>query len=1041
MEDFFLSIATKIVEYAVSPILDHAQYLCCFHNFALNLSNDKEQLELTRDSVKDKIREATNRMEKVEPPVEKWLKDVEKVLDEVRMLEEKISNVNKSYLRRKCQYSLAKEIARKTTKMIQLNRDSKFEPFSTTIELPGMKYYSSNDFFMFKSTEASYNKLLEILKNKSIPFDESYKACCILITTRMKEVCTSMQCQSIVELDLLSDKEAWTLFTHYAKITDVSSEALKDVARKIINECKGLPIAIVTVGSTLKGKNIEDFELALSRLKNSKPINIPKGLTSPYACLELSYNNLTNQLAQSLLLLCSMFPEDYEIDLEDLFRYGRGFGTVWTFGTMENARREMHEAIDILKSCFLLMQAGTKENVKMHDLVRDVALWIASKSGRAIFTGTEVDPSVLADDEIMKDKQAIALWNNGTENGFVDYRINCPTLEILLLYSKGGIKVSDMGPQSWEKIKTLAIKSLNRYDKDLSLPESLKSLKNLRTLCLRGHLLGDISFVERLQALEILDLRDSSFEKLPVGIVELKKLKILDLYRCWIKERNVEPYKVVEKCLQLEELYFYLINLLDYFPHDVSFPKLQRYAITNTNYSDAFRHTTIMKKYARSRSLLIDKFDVGAQNFISLPIKDLFMRAEFLHLKDLGGDYKNIIPSMDPQGMNHLIALQLELCEKIECLIDNTNNTNNNINFLQPEFGFPKLVYLRLENLCSLREVFCDPSSRCFLENLGKLLISDCSKLSSISFPRKSKLCNLKVLSISRCSVLTSLFAPSVVQSLVLLEKLKIYHCSALRHIIEEEVEEGNDVLSRTPSHSYLTLQKLRIIEIEGCNNLEYIFSGFLAVGLVSLEFVSIYSNMGLKYVFGSEKERNNAVYPSFQQTDTKFFPNLNTLYLMKLPNVIDIWPEYCRPHLPNLKNLKCTDCPKLLVSSIIEMVTASNLQQKTTSMENEIACLITNTFNQLDSLLFPPQLEQLWLSDLRVKGLFQFQMGEEGGTGELLPLNLDINYLHLRNLPELNFLWKGPTAAVECKLLGRAVAVYPKFPLDKTSPPDPGTL
>jgi len=570
MEDFFLSIAAKIAECAVLPILHHAQYLCCFHNFASNLSNAKEQLELTRDSVKNQIKGAINRTEKVEPAVEKWLKDVEKVLDEVRLLEERVSNVNKSYFKRQCQYSLAKEIARKTTKMIQLDLNSKFEPFSTKTELPGMKYYSSKDFFMFKSTEASYNKLLEALKNKSvamiglvglggsgkttlakevgknveemklfekvvfatvsqplnirgiqdqiadqltfefketsdigraqrlserlrtgttllilddvwekidfeavgIPFDENCKACCILITTRSKEVCSSMQCQSIIELNLLNDEESWTLFTRYANITDASSEALKGVARKIVNECKGLPIAIVTVGSTLKDKTIEDFELALSRLENSMPLDIPQGLRSPYVCLELSYNNLKNQLAQSLLLLCSMFPEDCEIDLEYLFRFGKGFGTFGTFGTMENARREMHVAINILKNSCLLMHVETKEkvnmhaetnqNVKMHDLVRDVTLWIASKSGQAIFTCTEVDPSVLVDDEIMKDKKALVVWNF-KRYLFLNYKINCPTLEILLLCTKAfGIGVSYVCPQSLEKLKTLAIINLKK---------------------------------------------------------------------------------------------------------------------------------------------------------------------------------------------------------------------------------------------------------------------------------------------------------------------------------------------------------------------------------------------------------------------------------------------------------------------------------------------------------------------------------------------------------------------------------------------------
>jgi len=339
---------------------------------------------------------------------------------------------------------------------------------------------------------------------------------------------------------------------------------------------------------------------------------------------------------------------------------------------------------------------------------------------------------------------------------------------------------------------------------------------------------------------------------------------------------------------------------------------------------DVFDNTTIMKKYAKSRSLLIDKFDVAAQNFVSLPIKDLFLRAEFLHLEDLKGNFKNIIPSMDPQGMNHLTALRLKNCKKIECLVDSTMNTSNSV--------FSKLVYLSLESLCSLQEVFCDPSSRCFLENLGKLLIQNCSKLKSISFLRKSKLCNLKVLSISECPLLTSLFVPSSVQSLVLLEELTISSCSALRHITEE-VEESNNVLSSPQSPSSLTLQKLRILRIEKCNNLEYIFSMCLAVRLVSLEIVNIYENRGLKYVFGSEKERNIAVYPSFQQTDTKVFSNLDTLYLTHLPNVIDIWPEYYRSHLPNVKRLACVGCPKLLDSSIFEMVTASNLQQKSTSM------------------------------------------------------------------------------------------------------------
>jgi len=86
-------------------------------------------------------------------------------------------------------------------------------------------------------------------------------------------------------------------------------------------------------------------------------------------------------------------------------------------------------------------------------------------------------------------------------------------------------------------------------------------------------------------------------------------------------------------------------------------------------------------------------------------------------------------------------------------------------------------------------------------------------------------------------------------------------------------------------------------------------------------------------------------------------------------------------------------------------------------TQENDILWSISNTLKQLeDDPLSNPQLKvflkfrSLWLSDLRIKGIFKFQMGEEGGTTQPLPLNLDMTWLTLLNLPELNFIWKGPT-------------------------------
>ncbi|KAG4963973.1 hypothetical protein JHK86_040841 [Glycine max] len=1022
MGDIVFSIVAKLAEYTVGPILHHARYLCCFNNIAGNLPNAKEELELTRNSVKERVEEAIKRTEKIEPAVEKWLKDVEKVLEEVHMLQGRISEVSKSYFRRQCQYFLTKKIERKIQKMTQLNHDSKFEPFSKIAELPGMKYYSSKDFVLFKSTESTYKKLLEALKDKSactiglvglggsgkttlakevgkkaeelklfekvvmvtvsqtpnirsiqvqiadklglkfeeeseearaqrlsetlikhttllilddiweildfeaigIPYNENNKGCRVLLTTRSRDVCISMQCQKIIELNLLAGNEAWDLFKLNTNITDESPYALKGVARKIVDECKGLPIAIVTVGSTLKGKTVKEWELAFSRLKDSEPLDIPKGLRSPYVCLGLSYDNLTNELAKSLFLLCSIFPEDHEIDLEDLFRFGKGMGLPETFGTMEKARREMQIAVSILIDSYLLLQASKKERVKMHDMVRDVALWKASKSGQAILASTGMDPKMLDENETIKDKRAISLWDLKVDKLLIDDdQLNCPTLEILLFHSsKVDFKVSNACFERLKMIKILAfltssynLRSGMTYG-TLSLPQSIESLQNLRTLCLRGYKLGDISILESLKALEILDLRGSTFKELPNGIASLKKLKLLDLFRCIIQEENAYE-----------------------------------------------------------------------------------------------GGYEDVLPSMDPKGMNHLIFLFLKYCPEIKCLSDSTN-----IDLLQTEDAFSSLVILMLSELDSLQEVFHDPSSRCSLKNLEKVIIDGCRQLYNISFPKNSKLCHLKDLRIYNCPMLTCIFKPSIVQTLELLEVLKISDCYELKQIIEE-VEEGSVdyVSSQSHNNTSLMLPKLRKLTISGCHSLEYIFPICFAQGLVSLEELSIEYCDKLKYVFGSEKEHDLTVY-QHQNIHINFL-NLETLRLIRLPNLVDIWPKYFDPHLPNLKELHCNYCPRLPDSCVRRvMIIDSDLQQDSTATEKELLCLVATTFNQLSDQVFSSKLghvlkfRYLRLHGLGVKGLFQFQIRENKSNRELAPLNLDLTHADLWDLLELEFIWKGPT-------------------------------
>ena len=84
-------------------------------------------------------------------------------MQDVQKQEGKIE-ARKRRINGKFQYFLAKEVRKKIEKMIELNRNNKFEPFSHPTKLLGTKYFSTKNFILFKSTELACYKLLEALK-------------------------------------------------------------------------------------------------------------------------------------------------------------------------------------------------------------------------------------------------------------------------------------------------------------------------------------------------------------------------------------------------------------------------------------------------------------------------------------------------------------------------------------------------------------------------------------------------------------------------------------------------------------------------------------------------------------------------------------------------------------------------------------------------------------------------------------------------------------------------------------------------------------
>jgi len=362
------------------------------------------------------------------------------------------------------------------------------------------------------------------LKEIGIPFGDDHRGCKILLTTRLQGICSSMECQQKVHLRVLPEDEAWDLFSINAGLRDGDS-TLNTVAREVARECQGLPIALVTVGRALRGKSRVQWEVASRQLKESQFVRMEQidEQNNAYTCLKLSYDYLKYEETKSCFVVCCLFPEDYDIPIEDLTRYAVGYGLHQDTEPIEDARKRVSVAIENLKDCCMLLGTETEERVKMHDLVRDFAIQIASSEEY----GFEVKAGIGLEKWPMGNKSfegctTISLMGNKLAE--LPEGLVCPRLKVLLLGLDDGMNVPETFFEGMKEIEVLSLKGGCLSMQSLKLSTKLQSLVLISCNC------KDLIRLRKLQRLKILGLMSClSIEELPDEIGELKELRLLDL--------------------------------------------------------------------------------------------------------------------------------------------------------------------------------------------------------------------------------------------------------------------------------------------------------------------------------------------------------------------------------------------------------------------------------------------------------------------------------------------------------------------------------
>ncbi|XP_058071057.1 uncharacterized protein LOC131220104 [Magnolia sinica] len=204
--------------------------------------------------------------------------------------------------------------------------------------------------------------------------------------------------------------------------------------------------------------------------------------------------------------------EGYSVDEDEMTKYGIGEGLFKDVNMLEEASCRVHMLFDKFKASCLLLEGDISNSVKLHDVVRDVALSIALRA----------------------------------EHGFL---VKAKLLTLFLFENHSLKEIPDDFFQGMNSLKVLDISGI---DISMLLP-SVEGLKNLRTLWLdRCPQLKDVTLIGGLKKLEILCLQKTGICELTEKMGELQNLKLLDLMKTNSLETIASNF--ISRMTQLEEL-------------------------------------------------------------------------------------------------------------------------------------------------------------------------------------------------------------------------------------------------------------------------------------------------------------------------------------------------------------------------------------------------------------------------------------------------------------------------------------------------------
>nr|XP_025676849.1 putative disease resistance RPP13-like protein 1 isoform X1 [Arachis hypogaea] len=350
------------------------------------------------------------------------------------------------------------------------------------------------------------------------PFRYGNNGSKILLTTRNENVASVFAPNNLhYQLNLLSKEDCWLLFLKHSSVSTNSKQytTLEIIGRKIVEKCKGLPLAVKTLGGLLRNKHNEgDWENVLKseiwELSNSK--------IAP--ALRVSYHYLPSHLKRCFVY-CSLYPQDYEFDKDNLILLWMAEDLLQPKknNTLKNIGCAYFD--ELVARSFFQPSSSDRGLFVMHDLMHDLATFFARKFYIKL-EGSEnlhgVDSKICHLSFSSRSRDSITSFGEACKRAV--------HLRTALDFSSHRQSI-DVESKPWLLQQQLRVLSFRIK----SLPESIGELIYLRYLNLSGARIVTLpKSICKLYNLQTLKLRDCyKLKMLPSRMQDLENLHHLDI--------------------------------------------------------------------------------------------------------------------------------------------------------------------------------------------------------------------------------------------------------------------------------------------------------------------------------------------------------------------------------------------------------------------------------------------------------------------------------------------------------------------------------